>query len=120
MKKILSIMLALVALFSVFSVAFTSEAASRPGKVSYVDAYQSGSYAYAKWPKKKGVSGYQVQYGTVTSSGKLKWKSKKYKVKASKRSHRVKSTRYAVVRVRAYKGKSYGKWTVTDIVWDED
>ena len=103
--------------------AITSQAATKPGKVTGLEGYTTARNVYtcAVWNKKKGVTGYQVQYGKI-SGYKTKWTSKRYKVKGYKKhNHKIKTNgwKYGRVRVRAYKVKNgktlYGKWAYSDV-----
>lgn len=125
MKKLLSLFLAAVMLFSVLSAVFTAEAASAPAKVTgvsmvtTVDRFKKSAKTVIKWKKVKGVTGYQLKLGEGPYDGKYYYTTatvkgaKKTSIKYSEAYNA--GIAYSRVKIRAYKVKGgktvYGPWS---------
>lgn len=116
MKKFLSVVLALIMLFSFAVTPMTAQAATvKKTSVTSVSAQPAGFKV--KWKKVSGVTGYQVQYSTSSKFSAKTTKSVKVKKAASvsKTIKGLQSKKKYYVRVRAYKDKNkkstYSAWS---------
>lgn len=110
MKKITSILLSIIMIYSV-CFPITAFAAALP-TVGISSLSVKENTVTVKWKKKSKIMGYQIQYSTDSKFKKNKKsiKIKKAKITSKKISNLKESKKY-YFRIRTYKGKKYSKWS---------
>ena len=110
MKKITSILLSIIMIYSV-CFPITAFAAALP-TVGISSLSVKKNTVTVKWKKKSKIMGYQIQYSTDSKFKKNKKsiKIKKAKITSKKISNLKESKKY-YFRIRTYKGKKYSKWS---------
>lgn len=110
MKKITSILLSIIMIYSV-CFPITAFAAALP-TVGISSLSVKKNTVTVKWKKKSKIMGYQIQYST---DSKFKKGNKSIKIKnaktISKKITKLKAAKKYYVRIRTYKGKKYSKWS---------
>lgn len=110
MKKITSILLSIIMIYSV-CFPITAFAAALP-TVGISSLSVKKNTVTVKWKKKSKIKGYQIQYST---DSKFKKNNKKIKIKNSKTVSKkitgLNPTQKYYVRIRTYKGKKYSSWS---------
>ena len=110
MKKITSILLSIIMIYSV-CFPITAFAAALP-TVGISSLSVKENTVTVKWKKKSKIMGYQIQYST---DSKFKKGNKSIKIKnaktISKKIKKLKASKRYYVRIRTYKGKKYSKWS---------